>query len=289
MTDATNAATEGNATQIAYWNDKAAVTWTAFQERLDALFAPLTAIALDAAAAAPGEGSIDVGCGCGATVLELARRVGASGHVRGLDVSEPMAARARERIAAAGLTNAKLLVSDAATCVLPQADTDLLFSRFGVMFFADPTAAFANLRRPIRPGGRLLFAAWRGLADNPWFTLPLQATQALLPPEPPADPNAPGPLAFADAERVRGILTAAGWRDVAAVRHDLPMRLAGPGQLDEAAEFATRLGPLARVLADADAELQGRARQAVLEALRSHDGPEGVCLGASIWLVSARA
>ncbi len=289
MTEAANAATDGNATQIAYWNDKASVTWTTFQERLDALFAPLTAIALDAAAAAPGERAIDVGCGCGATVLELARRVGASGHVLGLDVSGPMAARARERIAAAGLTNAEVQLSDAATCALPQDDTDLLFSRFGVMFFADPTAAFANLRRSMRSGGRLLFAAWRGLDDNPWFTLPLRAIQGLVPPEPPADPNAPGPLALADAERVRGILTAAGWRDVGAVRQDLPMRLAGPGQFDEAAEFATRVGPLARVLAEADAELHARARQAVRQALMSHDGPEGVSLNASIWLVSARA
>jgi SAM-dependent methyltransferase len=289
MTDAPNAATEGNAAQIAYWNDKAAVTWTTFQERLDAFLAPLTVIALDAAAAAPGERAIDVGCGCGATVLELARRVGASGHVLGLDVSGPMAARARERIAAAGLTNAAVQLSDAATCVLPHNDTDLLFSRFGVMFFSDPTAAFANLRRAMRSDGRLLFAAWRGLADNTWFTLPLQATQGLLPPGPPADPNAPGPLAFADAERVRGILAAAGWRDVAATRHDLPMRLAGPGQLDEAAEFATRVGPLARALAEADPSLYARARQAVRQALAPHDGPEGVSLNASIWLVSARA
>ncbi|MGD0102741.1 MAG: class I SAM-dependent methyltransferase [Rhodopila sp.] len=152
---------QDNSAQIAYWNDRAAVTWTAFQERLDVLFEPLTALALDAAGPAKGEHAIDVGCGCGATVLALADRVGPSGQVLGLDVSNPMAARARERIAASGLTNVQIMVSDAATHDFAGAGVDLLFSRFGVMFFADPVAAFANLHRAVRPGGRLLCAAWR--------------------------------------------------------------------------------------------------------------------------------
>jgi SAM-dependent methyltransferase len=281
---------QGNAAQIAYWNDNAAATWTAFQERIDAVFTPLTAIALAAAAPAADERVIDVGCGCGATVLELARRVGPSGHVLGLDVSEPMAARARERIAGLHLPNAEVVVTDASTCALPQPGADLLFSRFGVMFFADPTAAFANLRRGIRAGGRLLFASWRPLADNTWFTAPLDAARGLLPPQPPAEPNAPGPFAFADAERVRGILTEAGWHDAAAVRHDVPMRLAGPGQLEEATEFATRVGPLSRMLAEVEPNLRARVRQAVTNALQLRDSAEeGICLTGSIWLYSARA
>lgn len=281
--------TQDNAAQIAYWNDRAAVTWTTFQERLDTLFEPLTALALDAAAPAPGQRIIDIGCGCGATVLALAGRVGATGQVLGLDISEPMAARARERIAAAGLTNARVVVSDAAVHAFPPASADLLFSRFGVMFFADPTAAFANLRGAMRQGGRLLCAAWRPLADNPWFFVPQQAARPLLPPQPPADPNAPGPFAFADPDRTSGIFTDAGWHDVTLTRHDVPMRFAAAGEIDRATEFATRVGALARMLAEVDPALHPRVRSAVADALKAYDSPSGIILSGSIWLISARA
>jgi SAM-dependent methyltransferase len=278
----------GNAAQIAYWNDRAAANWTALQEKIDALFAPITALALDAAAPAPGETVLDVGCGCGATVLALAERVGPSGRVLGVDVSVPMAARASQRIADAGLAHAEVLVTDASTHSF-SGEADLLFSRFGVMFFADPTAAFANLRRGMRPGGRLLCAVWRTLPENSWFTVPLKAALPLLPPQPQADPFAPGPFAFADFERVRGLLSAAGWRDISAQPRDVPMLVGGPGQLDKATDFAMRLGALARILSETDPAVHPAVRQAVQTALAGHEGPGGVMLGGSIWLVSARA
>jgi SAM-dependent methyltransferase len=281
--------TQDNAAQIAYWNDRAAVTWTEFQERLDAQFEPITALALDAAAPASGQNVIDIGCGCGASVLALADRVGPTGQVLGLDVSEPMSARARQRITAAGLTNVRVVVSDAAHHAFPAADADLMFSRFGVMFFADPVAAFANLHRAMRPGGRLLCAAWRPLADNPWFMVPLQAARTLLPPQPPADPNAPGPFAFANPDRTLGIFRDAGWQDVTLTRHDVPMRFAASGQIGQATEFATRVGPLARALADEGPEIRARVQLAVAEALQTYDGPSGINLTGSIWLISARA
>ena len=289
MSHADHPASQGNADQVTYWNDKAGATWTALQERLDALFAPLTQAAMAAAAPRPGEHAIDIGCGCGATVLELARHAGPGGHVLGIDVSEPMAARARARIAEAGLGNAEVAVFDAAAHAFPAGDADLLFSRFGVMFFADPVAAFANLRKAMRPGGRLLFAAWRPLADNPWFAVPLQAGGPLLPPQPPTSPDAPGPFAFADAGRVRRILGEAGWHGVGAVRQDAPMRFAGPGQIEEATEFATRVGPLARALAEAGDDVRARVREAVSQALHPYDGPDGIALPGSVWLVSAQA
>jgi len=278
-----------NAAQIAYWNDKAAITWTAFQERLDALFEPLTALALQVAAPSAGESVIDIGCGCGATVLALADRLGPTGHVLGLDVSEPMSARARQRIAAAGLTNARIEVSDASTYPFAPASADLLFSRFGVMFFADPVAAFANLHRAMRRDGRLLCAAWRPLADNPWFRVPLAAARDLVSPQPPADPDAPGPFAFADPDRTRGIFTQAGWHDVELTRHDLPMRFAAAGELDQAADFATRVGALARILGEESPEVRAKAKQAVREALKAYDSPTGINLSGSIWLIAARA
>jgi SAM-dependent methyltransferase len=281
--------TQDNAAQIAYWNDRAAVTWTAFQERLDALFAPLTVLALNAGAPASGEYAIDIGSGCGATVLALADRVGPTGHVLGLDISQPMSARARDRIAAAGLTNAEVVVSDAAVHAFPVAVADLLFSRFGVMFFADPVAAFTNLRRAMRPGGRLLCAAWRPLTDNPWFMVPQQAARALLPPQPPTDPDAPGPFAFANHDRTLGIFAESGWQDVTLTRHDVPMRFAEAGQIEEATEFATRVGALARILADEPPETRARVKLAVAEVLKTYDSPSGINLSGSIWLISARA
>jgi SAM-dependent methyltransferase len=286
----TSTENQDNSAQIAYWNDRAGVTWTAFQERLDALFEPLTALAVEAAAPQPGEHVIDVGCGCGASVLALAKRLGATGEVMGLDVSEPMSARARERIAASGLTNARVVVSDAATHDFRDAGSDLLFSRFGVMFFADPAAAFANLRGAIRPGGRLLCVVWRQLADNPWFTVPLEAARSLLAPQPPSDPHAPGPFAFADPDRTLGVLAKAGWKNAALRRHDVPIRLAAAGQLEQAVEFATRVGILARMLAEEEnPETRARVRLAVGEALKPYEGPTGINLSGSIWLVSANA
>ncbi len=289
LTDAADPDLAGNAAQIAAWNDRAGDNWTALQERLDAMFAPLTAAALTAAAPKGGERVIDIGCGCGATLLELASRVGSEGRVLGVDVSEPMAGRARERIAAAGLGNAEVLVSDAASHAFPQAAADLLFSRFGVMFFADPAAAFANLRRAMRPGGRLLFVAWRALSDNAWFSVPLEAARPLLPPQPAPEPDAPGPFAFADEGRVRAILSQAGWRDIELRRRDVPIPVAGPGQIADATELATRLEAVARMLAEADADLRAPVRNAVAEALRAHDSPAGITLGGSVWLVSALA
>jgi SAM-dependent methyltransferase len=281
--------TQDNAAQIAYWNDRAAITWTAFQERLDALFEPLTNIALDAAAPSKGERAIDIGCGCGATTLALADRVGPTGRVLGLDVSQPMAGRARQRIAAAGLANATVVVSDAASHDFQQPGADLLFSRFGVMFFADPVAAFANLHGAIRPGGRLLCVAWRPLAENPWFVVPLEAARPLVQPQPSTDPNAPGPFALANPDRTLGILTGAGWRDATLTRHEVPMGFAAAGEIEQAADFATRVGALARILADENAETQVRVRQAVAKALQDYDGPAGISLTGSIWLISARA
>ena len=279
---------DGNAAQIAYWNERAGETWARLQERIDANFAALTTLALDAAAPGPGERVIDIGCGCGATVLDLARRVGPTGRVLGVDVSEPMVVRARARIAVQALTQAQVQIADAATGLFRWGKADLMFSRFGVMFFAEPEAAFAHLRRQMRPEGRLLFACWRPLAENPWFTVPLEAGRRYLPPQPPADPEAPGPFAFADPERVRRILAAAGWRDIVARPQEAPMQMAGAGDLEGATAFATSVGALARLLAEAEPETRRVVERAVREALRAHDEPGGITLTGAIWLVSAR-
>ena len=232
---------------------------------------------------------IDVGCGCGATVLALAEAVGTQGRVLGVDVSRPMLARAHERAAAAGFSRVRFERADASIFRFPPEAADLVFSRFGVMFFRNPVEAFANLRRATRPDGRLLFVAWRTLDENPFFTVALRAALAFVPPPPRPPADEPGPFAFADASRVRSILERAGWRDMAHERLDLMLRVASPGGAAEAAARAVRMGPASRALGDAPAAVHAEAQAAIARALAEHDGPDGIALAAAIWLVSARA
>lgn len=285
MTEPTPAA---NADQIACWNERAAPTWVAFQERLDAMMTPITEAALTAAAPADGEAVLDVGCGCGETLLRLAASVGPTGRVTGLDVSGPMTARARERIAAAGLGNVDIILGDASQHELPAGTADLLFSRFGIMFFDDPLGAFTHLRRAMRPGGRMLGVAWRPIADNPWFRVPMEAARHLLPPQPPPDPLAPGPFAFADADRVGTILMGAGWQDVTLTRQDVRLRIGSRGDPAAATEMALHVGALGSALRTLPEQDVGLIRDAVVQALGPYDTGDGVVFPASVWLISAR-
>lgn len=278
-----------NADQIAYWNDEAGPRWVDLQQRTDAAFSQVTAAALAYAGPKPGQRVLDIGCGCGATVLDLARRVGPDGHVVGVDVSKVMLEVAGERARSEHLDNATLLLADASTYPFEGGAFDLAFSRFGVMFFDDPVQAFANIRRALKPGGRLAFISWLPLAENPWFLVPFTAAKPHLPPLPPSDPAAPGPFSFADPERVRGILDAAGFSAIEVARHDTAMRMAGPNELAAAANLATRLGPVTRALLGVHASVRDAAEAAILEELRKHEGPDGVILPGSVWLVSATA
>ena len=278
-----------NFREIAYWNSEAAGNWIAQQERMDASLAPVAEAALARAAPRPGERVIDVGCGCGATVLALAEAVGPQGGVLGVDISRAMLARARERAAAAGFGQVRLERGDASLFHFPPEAADLVFSRFGVMFFRNPVEAFANLRRATRPDGRLLFVAWRTLDENPYFAVALRAALAFVPPPPRPPADEPGPFAFADASRVRGILQRAGWRDIAHERGDLMLRVGAPGGAAAAAARAVRMGPASRALGDAPEAVRAEAQAAIARALAEYDGPDGIALDAAIWLVSARA
>ena len=274
------------ADQAAYWNEQAGPRWVAAQKRLDATFAPLTATLIDFAAPQASDRVLDIGCGCGATVLALAPR---ARDVIGVDISKVMLDVARERVVQAGLANASLLLADAATHPFEPASFDLGFSRFGVMFFDDSVAAFAAIRRALRPGGRLAFITWRRLSENPCFLLPYLAVKPLLPPQPQADPEAPGPFRFADPDRVRRILADAGFAAIEVTPHDSTMQLARPGELTRAVDFALQIGPVSRALATAEAEVKAAAVAAVRAELAKHESTEGVALAAGTWLVSARA
>jgi SAM-dependent methyltransferase len=274
-----------NEAQIAFWNADGGRRWTERQEWLDQLLAPFSAASLAAASPKAGERIIDVGCGCGDTTLALARAAGPTGAVLGVDVSAPMLARAKARAAEAGLANATFMEADASVASLPA--SDLLYSRFGVMFFADPVAAFTALRNALKPGGRLAFACWRAFMDNPWALIPAMAgIQALGVAPTPPDPTAPGPFAFADSARVRTILESARFADVALAPFDAPLRLGAA--LDEAARMSLEVGPLAALLRETGAD-PAPVIAAVSKALEPYAGPNGVALEGRIWIATARA
>ncbi|MHB8417087.1 MAG: class I SAM-dependent methyltransferase [Myxococcales bacterium] len=274
-----------NEEQIAYWNGDRGRSWVADQELRDRTLAPFGEAALRRAEPRPGERAVDVGCGCGASVLALAAAVGPTGHVLGIDVSQPMLGRARVR--AAGLAQVELRCADAASHPF-DGRADLLYSRFGVMFFDDPPAAFSNLRRALAPGRRLAFACWRSLAENEWMAVPAQAVRAVLP-EAPALPSGPGPLSLADPALLRALLAGAGFAEIVLEPFDHPIPLGQGRGLDAAAAEAVTLGPAARLLAQADEATRSAALAAVRAALAPLLRGERIELGGGAWLVSARA
>jgi SAM-dependent methyltransferase len=277
-----------NAEQIRYWNELAGPRWVAQQALLDAQLADLGAHAIGRAAVAAGDAVLDVGCGCGATALELARRVGDTGSVLGVDISAPMLALARQRAAQAGARKLRFELADAQTHQFACEGNDVVFSRFGVMFFADPVAAFANLRRTLKRGGRLAFVCWQALPLNPWMALPLGviAQHVALPP-PPA-PDAPGPFSFASRERVAGILERAGFGDIVIEPVVEQLSLGGTIDLDQAVDFVLTLGPAATLLRDAPPDVRRRTAAAVRDALAPFHGPGGVRMDSAAWIVRAR-
>jgi len=279
MTDPSNVA------QIDYWNAVAGEVWSRFQADLDRQLEPLGLEAMRRLGPRAGERVLDVGCGCGQTTMSLAERVGAAGAVTGVDVSRPMLEVARARPVPAGAATPQFREADAQTADLGAASFDAAFSRFGVMFFEDPAAAFANIRRTLTPSGRLAFVCWRPFADNPWMAVPMAAAQPYLDPTPPPDPTAPGPFAFADADRLRGILDAAGFKSIAIDPYDAGI---GGGDIEQTVSLTFRVGPLGRALLDHRDRVPVVA-EAVRKAIEPYATPNGVFMPAAVWMVEARA
>ena len=274
-----------NAPQAEYWNRTAGPKWAGHQEHQDQVLRPISDRLMAAADAKPGERVIDVGCGCGATTIEFAGRVYPGGEALGLDLSEPMLARARER--APPRLPARFELADATVYDLKPEWADLVASRFGVMFFADPARSFANLRRGLKPGGRLAFVCWREAKQNPWLIVPLREAIKHVPPLPETNPEDPGPFAFADPARVKRILSEAGFADIAVTPQDLELDIAIGRGLDSAVAAALAIGPTSRALDGQSETVRAAAVADIRKALAGRMRGDSAPLGAAIWMVTA--
>jgi ubiquinone/menaquinone biosynthesis C-methylase UbiE len=276
-----------NADQIAYWNGPGGQRWADRQAIQDIVLAPVADILIDRARASAGERVVDIGCGAGATTMAFAQKVGPAGHVLGIDISAPMLTRARQLVPP-GL-RIDFALADATVHPFEPASFDLLASRFGVMFFAEPALSFANLHRALRPSGRLAFACWRDPRENPFFMAPLQAVYKHAPRLPQLGPEDPGPFSFASEARVQRILSEAGFSGIAMEPCDLVLDIAIGRGLDAAVEGALEIGPAARALAEQPPEVVAAATHSIREALAAYARGQTVPLPASIWIVTAKA
>jgi len=268
-----------NKAQIDLWDGRVGEKWAAMQVRLDAMLAHATAELKARAGSVSGQRVLDIGCGAGETCVVW---LDGGAKVTGVDVSGPMLGVAADRTGG----KATLVKADAAVW-RGDASFDLAVSQFGLMFFADPAVAFANIAANLRPGGRLLFTCWRPAAENEWVTTPMGAIRDLLPESSPSAPHAPGPFALADRNRLRGILEQAGFADIAIDPFDFPVCLASEGGVDAAVRLAMQIGPSGSALAGANQEVLAAAEKRLKAALAPHDRHGLVTLGGALWLVEA--
>jgi ubiquinone/menaquinone biosynthesis C-methylase UbiE len=269
-----------------FWNSTMGHSWVSQQAVISDVFTSVTKVSLGAAAAKPGNHVVDVGCGTGDTLLEFAKAVGPSGAVVGVDISVPMLGFAKHRAAEAGHNNVSCVLADATTHTFEPGWADLVYSRFGVMFFDDPVKAFTNIRSGMKTGGRLVFVCFRTMPESPWFRVPIEAARPHVPPQPPVDPMAPGMFSLAREERLRGILTEAGFREMGLKATDVPIH---GKDTTQSMAFITQAGPLPALLENASDDQRTRATDAVRNALAANIGADGRGLHVGLWLVSALA
>ncbi|MCL3818666.1 class I SAM-dependent methyltransferase [Aeromicrobium wangtongii] len=272
--------------QAELWNHAVGDAWVRHVDQFDATLAPFGQAAVDVLAPADGERILDIGCGVGTTTLQLSTMVG-GGEVVGVDISAPMLTEARRRADARGLRNVHLFEADAQTADLGDSTFDAVFSRFGVMFFTDPPAAFAHLAAALVPGGRLSFVCFAAPGANPFILLPVMAAAAHLDLSPPS-PDGPGPFSLADPDRTVTLLREAGFDDVVSAPGPDEAILHGADDLDALAERVLEQNPATGTrLAVVEPSVRAAAVQATAQALAPHRTGDRIRLGAGSWIVSA--
>lgn len=276
-----------NRAQAEYWRSVPGQKWIQFEDELDIVFEAVNEALVARAQPNLGERVVDIGCGTGATTRTFSESVGPEGSVTAIDISEPLLARARAR-AAETATRTTYLLNDAQTDTMEDDPFDLATSRFGIMFFADPVAAFANIRSWLHPDGRLVVAGWAAIDGNPWFEVPRDAAMAQLGPPDPSDPNGPGPLGFQNIDHVSDVFMAAGFADINAECAEITLR--HPGPVERVAALAANIGPAARILKKYGGS--GKDEEAIAASVSSDfqkfKTPEGVRIPARLNFFSAR-
>ena len=281
-----------NAEQIEFWNGEAGKGWAERDQQMERTLAPFAAEAIAAAQVRPGERVLDIGCGCGGSSFMLLDKVGDAGRVMGVDISEPML-QVAEQTAGQLPDNLRTAIgferADAAVHPFETESVDLVFSRFGVMFFDDPPAAFANIRKALKPGGRLVFVCWAPVPGNQWITLPMAAALQYVPPPEPMPAHAPGPFGLADQDYVRQVLGSAGYSDISIDAYQPTMRFGHDIAPESIADFFIEAGPVSRLISESPEALTASVRDAIREAIMPFYADGTVNLGASCWIVSASA
>jgi len=270
-----------------YWNEVAGPRWVGRAGLQEARNIEVAHLLQQAAAPQPGERVLDIGCGTGATAIPFAAAVAPGGHVTGVDISEPMLTQARQNIEAAGAANVTLVQADAQVHRFPPDSFDLLISRFGVMFFADPVAAFTNLYAGLRNGGRLCMAVWASMADNVHWRIPFEIAVKHVGAPAPVDPREPGPMAFRDPTYLRAILEQAGFADIDVAPRGF--KITGKNARSEA-EHAAMFGPPWRLMEEKQAT--EAARQAIIAETEAAFAPymtaDGLSLPGTILIAEAK-
>ena len=277
--------TIANQEQREFWSDIKGDLWVTLQPRIDTMLATFGDKALDTLNPQSGERILEIGCGTGTTTLALGERVGASGEILAADLSRPMLSKAIERANLCAEHPITFVEADAQVHNFPTAAFDAVYSRFGVMFFDNPVAAFRNIRKAVRPGGRMAYVCWADRKANPWIRIPAGAAKACLDlPAPPPD-DAPGQFSMENEGRVQQILHDAGWSDIGLERFTVDGSIGSDAA--DAASFITKMGPMSEPFALADSDTQNKTLQVIEEALTPYANDSGVTLGFSTWIVSA--
>jgi SAM-dependent methyltransferase len=274
-----------NVEQVEYWDGSGGDHWVAAQERYDQINKGFGDRVVEVLSARPGEHVLDVGCGNGALALAIGLLVAPDGSVLGVDISGPMLGKATTRARDAGLDNVRFERGDAQVHGLPEAGFDAVVSRFGMMFFDDPHAAFANLARSLRSGGRVVFACWQDLVANEWLMVPAGAALAYVPMPDLGEPGGPGPFSLAEPGRIRSLLAGVGLIDVSVEDFQCPMLMGAT--VDDTVAFMQGTDMATTLLADVSTEVADAAWRAVRAALAPYAGDDGVVLGGAAWMVTA--